>query len=404
MPSQRIAFVSVHGCPLARLGSKDTGGMSVYVHQLALSLGRLGFQVDIYTRVHDSHDSQTVDLGENARVIHVPAGPAGAPKEDLFHYLPRFLSRVRAFQKRHRLTYDLIHSHYWLSGWVGEALSKEWDVPHVATFHTLAEIKTRARIGEEEAGPRSATEHQVVAAADRIIVSTAHEMGALQRLYGAQEDRLRVVNPGVDLSLFQPGDQRAARDQLGINGYHTLLYVGRLEPIKGLDVLLHTMASIEAPRAVQLLVAGGGDAQDEGSQRMKRLTHELAIQDRVDFLGNLDHNLLPLYYQAADVCVVPSYYESFGLVAMEAMACGTPVVASRVPGLQAIVRDNHSGYLVPWHCPDAFTDRLEVLLANDALRESMGKEALSTAQDMGWDRAAAAVSEVYEELGVVPPS
>ena len=404
MPSQRIAFVSVHGCPLARLGSKDTGGMSVYVHQLALALGRLGFQVDIYTRAHDPHHSQIVDLGENARVIHVQAGPDEAPKEDLFHYLPRFLASVLVFQKQHRLTYDLIHSHYWLSGWVGEALSKEWDVPHTTTFHTLAEIKTRARIGEEEAGPRSATEHQVVAAVDRAIVSTTHEMGALHRLYGANEDKLRVVTPGVDLSLFQPGDQRVARDQLGLNGYHTLLYVGRLEPIKGLDVLLHTMASIEAPRTVQLLVAGGGDAQDEGYLRMKRLTRELAIEDRVDFLGSLDHDLLPLYYQAADVCVVPSYYESFGLVAMEAMACGTPVVASRVPGLQAIVRDNRSGYLVPWHCPDAFADRLEMLLANDALRESMGKEALSTAKDMGWDRAAAAVSEVYEELGVVPPS
>ena len=281
---------------------------------------------------------------------------------------------------------------------MGDALAREWGVPHVTTFHTLAEIKSRARAGEGEAWPRSITESRIAAAVDRIIVSTAHERGALRRLYNAREEKARVVPGGVDLALFRPGDQWAARNQLGLNGHCTLLYVGRLEPIKGLEVLIHTMAFIEAPRTVRLLVVGGSGGHDQEYQRMKRLTRELAIQDRVDCLGSLSHHLLPLYYQAADVCVVPSYYESFGLVALEAMACGTPVVAARVGGLQTIIKDSRNGYLVQWHCPDAFVDRIEVLLANETLRRSMGKAAWSYAQGVGWDRTAARIAKVYESL------
>ena len=402
MTAQRIAFVSVHGCPLAQPGSKDTGGMSVYVHQLACALGQQGFLVDIYTRVHNSHDPLIVHISDNVRVIHLKAGPVGAVKNDLFGYLPRFVSQLKAFEKRHQLRYSLVHTHYWLSGWVGKVLAKEWGVPHVTTFHTLAEVKARARAGEVESGARSSNERKIVASVDRIIVSTAHESGALRYLYDADEEKVRVVHPGVDLDLFKPGDQRAARDQLGLNGHHTLLYVGRLDPIKGVEVLLHTLASMETPRDVQLLVAGG-DERDEEYIRLQTVARKLDVQGKVEFLGSLDHSLLPTYYQAADVCVVPSYYESFGLVALEAMACGTPVVASRVPGLQAIVKDNRSGYLVAWHCPDAFSDRLEVLLANDSLRVSMGQEAHAQAQEMSWDAAAGAVAQVYSELGVAAP-
>ena len=398
---QRIAFVSVHGCPLARLGARSTGGMNVYIRHLAEGLGRLGFQVDVFTRAHGHGEPEIVELDETTRVIHLEAGPTDAPKEDLFGYLPSFVSQLNSFRESHDLAYGLLHTHYWLSGWVGEALSRQWGIPHVTTFHTLAEIKTRARIGELEATPRSATERQVAAAVDRIVVSTAHERGALQQLYDVSEAKVRVVPGGVDLEVFQPGDQRVARDSVGVNGDHTLLYVGRLDPIKGLDVLMYSVAAVEASREVRLLVVGGGgDDHAQEQRRLEQLADDLDIGDRVDFLGSLPHEMLPQYYRAADVCVVPSYYESFGLVALEAMACGTPVVASRVPGLQTIVRDNSSGYLVPWHCPDAFADRLEVLLANDLLRESMGREARSAATHMSWDGTANGVAQVYEELGV----
>ncbi|MBI2170425.1 MAG: glycosyltransferase [Chloroflexi bacterium] len=396
---KRIAFISVHGCPMALLGARSAGGMNVYVRALAQALGRMGFAMDIFTRCHGSGEPLINPLDEHTRVIHIEAGPQDAPKEDLFGYIPAFLHGVQAFVQGSGLRYDLLHSHYWLSGWVGQTLAQEWRAPHVTTFHTLAEIKTRARVGEAEATPRSATERQVIATSDRVIVSTAHEGVALQQLYGAPAGKMRVVPGGVDLDLFHPGSQRAARDQLGLNRHHTILYVGRLDPIKGLEVLMHTLPQLETCKDVQLLVVGGSQ-EDAEYQRLKQLSSQLGLAERIEFLGSQQHESLPSYYQAADVCVVPSYYESFGLVALEAMACGTPVVASRVPGLQTIMRDNRSGYLVPWHCPDAFADRLEVLLSNDALRHSMGQQARKMAEAMGWDITAQGVAQVYAEMGV----
>lgn len=395
---RRIAIISVHGCPLASLGEKDTGGMSVYVHQLALGLGQLGLNVEIYTRAHTPGDSSVISLHENARVVHIPAGPFHASKEAIPTHLDAFLSGVRAFRQEHGLSYDLIHSHYWLSGWAADTLAREWSIPHVATFHTLAEIKRRARVGEREPDLRVRAEHRVTASADRIVVSTTHEEQALQRLYHVAKDKIDVISPGVDLSIFHPGSPRDARQRLGLNGDRTLLYVGRLEPIKGLEVLLHTMATIEEPRNIRLLVIGGSPGPNPETERLKRLTGELFIREQVDFLGSLNHDLLPLYYQAADVTVVPSYYESFGLVALEAMACGTPVVAARVGGLQSMIKNSRNGYLVPWHCPDAFADRIEVLLANETLRRSMGEAAWRYAQGLGWDKTAARFTEVFGNL------
>ena len=395
---KRIAVISVHGCPLAHVGEKDTGGMSIYVRQLACKLGLLGIEVDVYTRVHDTADPQIEHLGHNARVIHIPAGPAEASKQQIPDHLSTFLDGLMRFQQTHGLIYDLIHSHYWLSGIPAMTLAREWGVPHVATFHTLAEIKRRARVGEYEPNLRIRVEHQVTASADRIIVSSAHERQALRRLYGVPEERTSVIHPGVDLDTFHPGNREVARKRLGLNGERTLLFVGRMEPIKGLEVLLHTVASLEEPNDIRLLVVGGSDSQDEEMERLKELSRSLLIDERVDFLGRAEHQLLPLYYQAADVTVVPSYYESFGLVALEAMACGTPVVAARVGGLQTVVKDGQTGYLVSWHCPDAFVDRLEVLLTNELLRHSMGKAAHAFAQSMGWDQTAASTADVYEEL------
>ena len=395
---KRIAIISVHGCPLANVGEKDAGGMSIYVRQLARKLGRLGIEVDVYTRVHGPADAQIERLGHNARVVHIPAGPVGTLKQQIPDHLGTFQDGLMEFQQSQGITYDLIHSHYWLSGIPAMTLAREWGVPHVATFHTLGEIKRRARVGEYEPDLRIRVEHEVTASADRIIVSTAHEQQALRRLYGVPIERTSVIHPGVDLDMFRPGSQAAARARLGLNGDRTLLFVGRMEPIKGLEVLLHTVASLEEPDDIRLLVVGGSDCQDEEMERLKELSRSLLIDEHVDFLGRAEHQLLPLYYQAADVTVVPSYYESFGLVALEAMACGTPVVAARVGGLQTVVKDSQTGYLVPWHCPDAFVDRLEVLLTNERLRHSMGEAGHTFAQSMGWDQTATAIVDVYEEL------
>ena len=388
----------MHGCPLARLGTRDSGGMNVYVHRLASALGRLGCQVDIFTRVHDTEEPSIVELDENTRLIHLEAGLVDAPKADLVHYLPDFLSQLKGFQQDNGLVYDTIHSHYWLSGWVGNELATEWGVPHVATFHTLAEVKNRARVGEGDAGPRSGIERNVTAAADGIVVSTGHERTALAQLYDVPEEKVYVIPAGVDLDLFKPGDQAAARDQLGLNGDRMLLYVGRLEPIKGLEVLMYTLGSMEEPGNVRLLVIGGGGEHDEGYQKMIGLARELNIEDRVDFLGSLSHGLLPLYYQAADVCVVPSYYESFGMVALESMACGTPVVATRVGGLPTIVHHGHTGYLKSWRCPESFANSVEMIISSSGLQESMGAAARRRAEGMGWDNVALMVGDEYRAL------
>ena len=375
--------------------------MNVYVRQVSSALAELGCQVDIFTREHCADHHGVVSLNEHARVVHLQAGPVDAPKEDLFGHLPSFAHELEKFRESNSFSYDLIHSHYWLSGWIGNDLSREWGVPHVTTFHTTAELKGRTPGGDSEPGMRSCTERKIAASSDRIIASTRHEYGSLVSLYEADQDRIRVVPAGVDLDMFRPEDQRRARDKLGLNGERIVLYVGRMDAIKGLDVLIHSVASMETPSNLKVLVIGGSK-QDKEFNNAQELVNALEVVNKVDLLGTLEHESLPLYYQAADVCVVPSYYESFSLVALESMACGTPVVASRVGGLQTVVKDNQSGYLVPWHCPDAFADRLEVLLSNDSLRKSLGIQASELAKRLSWKATASSIADVYAELGVTP--
>ncbi len=375
--------------------------MNVYVRQVSSALAELGWQVDIFTRERCTDHQGVVALNERVRVVHLQAGPVDAPKEELHRHLPSFAGELEKFRASNGLSYDLIHSHYWLSGWVGDDLSREWGVPHVTTFHTTAELKSRAVAGEAESSLRSCAERKIVGSADRIIASTRHEYDSLASLYEADQDRIRVVPAGVDLDMFRPGEQKRARDKLGLDGERILLYVGRMDAIKGLDVLIHSVAYMETPCNLKVLVIGGSK-QDREFDKAQKLVNTLGVADKVDFLGTLEHESMPLYYQAADVCVVPSYYESFSLVALESMACGTPVVASRVGGLQTVVKDNRSGYLVPWHCPDAFADRLEILLANDSLRKSLGRQASELAKRLSWKATASSIAEVYAELGVTP--
>ena len=375
--------------------------MNVYIRQVCSALAEPGCQVDIFTREHRADCHGVVSLNEYARVVHLRAGPIDAPKEELFGYLPSFAYELEKFRESNGFSYDLIHSHYWLSGWVGNDLSRQWGVPHVTTFHTTAELKGRTPGGDTEPGMRGCTERKIAASADKIVASTRHEYGSLVSLYQADQERIRVVPAGVDLDMFQPGDQGRARDKLGLNGERVVLYVGRMDAIKGLDVLIHSVAYMETPCDLKVLVIGGSK-QDREFNRTQELVNTLKVADKVDFLGMVEHESLPLYYQAADVCVIPSYYESFSLVALESMACGTPVVASRVGGLQTVVKDNRSGYLVPWHCPDAFADRLEVLLSNGSLRKSLGRKASELAKRLSWEATAASIADVYAELGVTP--
>lgn len=399
MSVKRVAFISFHACPLAAPGEGKSGGMNVYVRQLALVLGSLGVRVDIFTREHPRSDTSSIEpISPMARVVHLPGGEPDTPMAGLFGYLPGFLEGVRGFQEEHGLSYDLVHSHYWLSGWVGRALSRWQAVPHVVTFHTLALIKLQARAGEVEPAERKRVERELLASADRVIAFTPHEKDAMVRLYAADPWRITVTPGGVDLSLFRPLDRRQARDRLGLNGGKVLLYVGRLEPLKGLELLLQTAAQLETCHQVRMVVVGGGGAGDEEVERMRRLARSLRVEELFDFVGRVDQNELPFYYNAADVCVVPSYYESFGLAALESMACGTPVVATRVGGLATIVQHGRTGYLKPWRCPEAFANSLEMLMSSTRLQHSMGLAARRRAEGMGWDKVAARVYRVYASL------
>ena len=394
----RLALLSFHGCPVARLGEKDTGGMNVYVMQLAREFGKRGHQVDVFTRYHDPSDPQIVELGEGARVVHLKAGPYDTTKQDLYQFIPEFLHAMDSFRSSQGVDYDLIHSHYWLSGRVGMALSQQWDVPHVATFHTLAKTKMRARAGEQESEIRTNVERKVMESADGLVVSTEMEKDDLIRLYQASRAKIKVVPAGVDLELFYPRDKEDAREKLGIEENRVILYVGRIEPLKGIKILLEAVKLLEDPRDTRLVIVGGSLEDDAELERLKGLSEQLGIEEKVTFSGSVPQEMLPDFYSAADAFVLPSYYESFGLVALEAMACGTPVVVSRVGGLKTFIKQGETGYLIPWRCPEPFAQRLDMLLANPALKESMGKAARAQALDMSWSGVADRLLDFYSDL------
>jgi D-inositol-3-phosphate glycosyltransferase len=396
----RIALLSYHTSPLAPLGGRETGGLNVYVRELARELAARGHAVDVFTRRADAGPA-IAPIAGSARLVQIEAGAAQyLEKEALPPYVETFANGVASFAEAEGVSYDVVHSHYWLSGLAGEALRKRWGVPHIAMFHTLGEVKSRSRMTEFEPAARIDAERDIAREADRIVVASRDEQELLVRHYGADANRIAVVPCGVNLDLFQPIEKEGARRQLGLrDDDRILLFVGRIEPLKGVDILLGAAAQVEAESDCFVLIIGGDSAAQNGEMaHLRLLASELGISDRVNFLGAVDHEKLPLFYSAADVCVVPSFYESFGLVALEAMACGTPVVASRVGGLTATVRDGETGYLIPWRCPEPFAERIELLLGNEQLRRSFGASAREAVEHFRWANVAESVLGLYAEL------
>lgn len=392
-----IAVVSVHTSPLSRPGTRDSGGMNVYIRQLSHEMGRRAHTMDIFTRRTDAHVPEITVIDERTRVIQIAAGPLDAGKTDLRSFLPQFRDGVLAFQKQEGRTYDLVHSHYWLSGWVGQTLKTAWQVPHVIMFHTLGEVKNRHHLDEREPVYRIAGERLVAHGVDRVICASQGEKEMLGSLYGVPPSRITVVPCGVDTDVFRPLDKAGVRRRLGLSPKERIvLFVGRIEPLKGIDVLLRAVSNLDG--RFRVLVIGGDGKDVSRKSELAALAAELRVADKVTFLDAVPHGELPLYYNAADICVVPSYYESFGLVAVEAMACRVPVIASRVGGLKETVQDGQTGYLVPWLCPEPFAERLELLLNNEPLRLSLGREARTAAERYQWSEVAARVEGVYHEL------
>ena len=282
----RIAILSAHSCPVGRLGTRDTGGMSVYVLELARELGKLGHRVDVYTRVHDPQDKIIYELNQNARLIHLRAGEDGEMhKLAVYPHLPDFARRLEDYRRDNHLHYDLVYSHYWLSGWVGRRLQKWWRVPHLVMFHTLGAVKNAVGVGEKEPELRIRTERSVISDCSRIIAATGQEKEDLMRYYGASAERVIVIPCGVNMDTFRPVDKKEAKKQLGLNGGKTIIFVGRIEPLKGIDRLMKAMTYLKNGRRPRLLIVGGGENSQHEIERLRKLAGELKIEDSIDFLG-----------------------------------------------------------------------------------------------------------------------
>ncbi|MET0484646.1 MAG: glycosyltransferase [Candidatus Rokuibacteriota bacterium] len=402
--SLRVAILSVHTCPLAVLGGKETGGMNVYVRELARELGRMGVRADVFTRSQNPAIPRVVTITEGVRVVHLTAGPeAPMPRERIRDHLDEFVDGVEAFRIAGGFDYDLIHAHYWLSGAVGLVLRDRWSVPLVQMFHTLGHLKNGVARASADREPavRIEEEARILGAVDRIVAATTVERTHLVKHYGADPARIAVIPCGVDTNLFLPGDQAAARAALGLDDQLQLLYVGRLAPIKGLETLLDAMARLRAAGTRVHLSIVGGDADEPLNGHEGELRARLArldLRSAVTFVGAQPQERLRAWYVAADATVLPSHYESFGMVAMEAMACGIPVVASRVGGLQTTVRDGVTGLLVPDHDPAALAGALDRLLGDPDLRFRLGREGVQWAARHRWPCIAEAVCREYAAL------
>ncbi|MBE7435209.1 MAG: glycosyltransferase [Anaerolineales bacterium] len=410
----RIAMISYHTCPLATLGGKDTGGMNVYVRDLTRELGRFGVHVDVFTRSQDEHVPHVVhELGYGNRVVHIPAGPEEPrSKSDIAKYIPEFVDEVLEFTAEKGITYDVIHSHYWMSGLAAEKLSDAWGgTPIVHMFHTLGEMKNRvARSEDERAGEdRLRGERQVLRRANRVIVATLAELTQLRFLYRADSNKMTIIPPGVDTGHFYPIPPDEAKQFIGLRPENRMiLFVGRIEPLKGVDTLIQAVASLDKSLSgrrhpVHLAIIGGDpdvnpDEMSEEMARLQKLSDELCLGGMVVFLGKRAQDTLSYYYSAAEVLVMPSLYESFGMVALEAMACGTPVIASEVGGLGYLVKDGVTGYTVPDSDPEALRMRLSGLLGDNRLRNTMGENAADYAKEYDWSKIASSIVKVYDEV------
>jgi D-inositol-3-phosphate glycosyltransferase len=394
----RIAMLSIHSSPTGPLGTRDTGGMSVYVRELSHWLGAAGHQIDIFTCAGDP--GAPAALAPNVRMIHVGRGAfARVPKERLPEHLPQMFEAVEAYRREQGLVYDLIHSHYWISGVVGAMAQEQWRRPHLTMFHTLGAAKNTPGSGENETALRMAHEQWLTGVVDHIIVPSPQEQAHLLQLYGAQRARTSMIPCGVNLALFRPGDRAEARRRLGLPpDAPIVLSVGRFAPLKGLESLIRAVALLRPrwPR-LELLVVGGDGPQAPGTAALTDLARQLEVSSAVRLVGRVVQGDLPDYYCAADMLALPSHYESFGLVVLEALACGTPVAATAVGVVPEVVQEGLNGTILAAPDAPAVAQGLVRLLLTPSRARPAGP-IRQTVQAYDWPRIAAGVASVYTRL------
>jgi D-inositol-3-phosphate glycosyltransferase len=410
---QAIALISEHGDPAAEIGKDAAGGQNVYVRQVGESLAKLGWQVDMFTRKSNPYDATIVQHSPHCRTIRLIAGPETyVPRDELFQYMPEFVAAFQKFQQKEGISYPLAHTNYWMSGWIGMQLQQSQNLQLVHTYHSLGAVKFQSVSDIPAiAQTRLAVEKQILEQAHSVVATSPQELDDLQTLV-SRHGKVDVIPCGTDVSNFRPISKAEARKQLGIKtGEKIVLYVGRFDKRKGIETLVRAIGKLRSqleqgeeidPKNLKLLVVGGSDPQEaDGAERrrIEQIVTDLDLHANTEFVGMVGHDRLPLYYTAADVCVIPSHYEPFGLVAIEAMACGTPVVASAVGGLKFTVISEETGLLVPPQDVSEFARAIERILTDDIWARKIRKQAaLRVQQNFSWTGVAIQLSDLYRRL------
>lgn len=395
----RIAMLSIHSSPMGPLGTQNTGGMSVYVRELAKWLGRRGYMVDIFTYLWGR--KREMALHPRVRLIHLgPSSDPNIPKEQLHTHLPSIFNALESYRQSQSLEYDLIHSHYWLSGVVGAMAQARWQCPHITMFHTLGRVKNDTAFSECDSDLRTAHEQWLVQVANHIVVPSHREMDHLVGYYYAPKTKISVIPCGVNLSLFQPLNPQAERKDLGWPlDAPVVLFVGRFAPLKGLDRLVGAVARLQ-PRFpdMQCMIIGGDGTRAESTRALKQLVRRLGVNDHVHLVGRVDQNELPSFYNAADLLAVPSHYESFGLVALEALACGTPVAATPVGIMDAIIRPDINGVVLANASAEDVAVGIGHILDRPLSQRPSRQAIRATVENYGWSQIETAIAETYHTL------
>ena len=392
----QVAALSVHSSPLAGAGERDSGGMGTYLRELARSLGGRGHHVDLFTRAGSQAPGCITAVAPGVRLVHLAAGRGELSKLELYPHLAEFAGNLERFRRERGLHYDLIFSHYWLSGWAGRKLQLQWGVPHAVMFHTLGASKNASGSGEDEPVLRIESERILSRECHRVIVAAQNEKRELMRHYGTLPDRIRVIPCGVNTTLFRPLDRDTVRARIGYRGEKIVLYVGRIEPVKGIDLIIRAVSLLPDKERVRLLIVGGGEYGQAKVEQLKRLSRELRIEQAVTFAGVVEHELLPYYYNAASVTVIASHYESFGLAALESLACGTPVVATDVADLRSIIHNGETGFVIEKRSPGEFAQKVASCLSGGKLKAP--PVIASTVAGFNWPGVALRLEGQFGEL------
>lgn len=399
---ERVAFLSLHSCPLQRPGQGDAGGMNVYLRDLGTAMAESGIEVVAFTRRGDEPTPDVVEVVPGYRVVHVTAGPpVPMPIRDLYGLVGDFADSTLAWIDQSGEEFDVIHSHYWLSGWAGVLLKEKLNLPLANSFHTLGRVKDLTKRDDEQMSEviRTITEEEVIARSDCVVASTPFEFDDLVEHYSADPARLCTSPPGIRHDVFYPGDQEAARMWTGLDRGPVILFAGRIQPLKGVDIAIEALAMMRTRHA--RLVVIGGPSGSEGETEMQRLTElacALGVAGRITFIPPLPREQLVAFYQAADVVIMPSRSETFGLVAAEAQSCGTPVVAANVGGLRFIIEDGNSGLLVDSHNPADYATALDRVLTDRDLATRLSAGALEHSQRFSWETTVSRLLELYEGI------